>query len=824
MSQIHGSLRLRPTRIGFLVNPSDRASVRRIMRYCTCLWGGQFNPIIPVPKRMPAIWREGHHLTPSGIELADGYLRFFEPDVIVEASEGLAASLGFKAEEFGHIRDRILTLDDFAKCPEQRRPELTFGLNVFDVYRHLYDREFKFTRRIDSNFVWFKSGNASAFIEAAYGMFPEDEHFAYIRKGYIDAFEASELPANFKSVSRLWSDPLVTPFQLCGHSLRRNYSDHWHHTIFVVDSKNTYDLIDLWNIRQFKSNVIPVDVDSISDIVDFLRDKIERNYRPLPNNPNGIMIRTNIQFGRSISKNRARSIVKKHFSGLPEGSYSQQSWYEQIWTTYDDEDYAMRPSRVDLEASTARPELSVPENKDAIRFDALEPEFASDYGNYARWANVLSLSTYGRFPDLAFTFPSNHKTPNFPHIGIGDPVIVSREGLVFLQEYKSHSEFCGLVKGRDSIVKWLKLREIEASPSEAGRIAEQIIASVGQLRDVSILADSETVKTLNKMASKTEEPVSPASNWKAIIHKRSNRGHFGRIGLEDLTRANVLRLGLAVDCPNCEKSNWFSLDELNYTIRCQRCLNDFSFPQGDFGGDNSSPWRYRVVGPFTSPGYAEGGYTTALSIRLFSELLGLTDSSTITYSTGLDMQIAGQKLEADFTIWYQRRRGIQGSYDEPVTLFGEAKSFADEAFRDKDVSTLKALNRAIPGSFLVFACLKKQLSQKEVARIAKLAEWGRQPDSQGRPRAPVIVLTGIELFSDWLVSRTWEDIGGQHSTFSEHVTNRLDNLWTLADCTQQLYLGLPPYHTWLDTFYKAKFSRQKGTPRRGKDAKNKQKK
>lgn len=817
MPQIYGSLRLRPTRIGFLVNPSDRASVRRIMRYCTCLWGDQFNPIIPVPKRMPVIWNEGHRLKTSGIELAEGYLKFFEPDLIVEASEGLAASLGYNPDEYRYYRNRVLTLDDFARCPKQGRPELAFGLNVFDVYRHLYDREFKFARRIDSSFVYFKPGDASAFIEAAYGMFPEDEHLSYIRNGYIDAFDASELPANFKSVSRLWSEPCVTPFRLCRHALKRNYSDHWGHTIFVVDSKSTCDLIDLWNIRQFKKNVVPVDVESIPEIADFLRDEIGRNYRPLPNNPNGVMISTNIQFGRSISESRAKSIVKEYFSDIPKGALSLQLHYEQIWTAYDDEDYVMRPSRVDLEAASTRPELSVPEDKDAIRFETLDPEFASEYGNYARWANVLLLSAHGRFPDLAFTFPSNHKTPSFPRIGVGEPVIVSREGLVFLQEYKNHSEYCGLIKGRDSIVKWLKLREIEASPSEAGRIAEQIIASVGQLSDVSILADSETVQTLNKMASKTEEPVWPASGWKAIIQRRSNRRKFGKIGLEDLTRANILRLGLAIDCPNCEKSNWYSLDGLNYSIRCQRCLNEFPFPQGDFGGRNS-PWRYRVVGPFTSPKFAEGGYTTAFSIRLFGGLLGFSDSSTITYSTGLDMLVDGQKLEADFTIWYQRRRGIQGSYD-PVTLFGEAKSFAEEAFQEKDVSVLKALSRAVPGSFLVFACLKNQLSPKEIVRIAKLAEWGRQPDSLGRPRAPVIVLTGTELFSDWSVSKTWEDQGGMYSKFSDHITSNLDNLWTFADCTQQLYLGLPPYHAWLDAFYRTKFSRRNGSLRQGQDAK-----
>jgi hypothetical protein len=58
-------------------------------------------------------------------------------------------------------------------------------------------------------------------------------------------------------------------------------------------------------------------------------------------------------------------------------------------------------------------------------------------------------------------------------------------------------------------------------------------------------------------------------------------------------------------------------------------------------------------------------------------------------------------------------------------------------------------------------------------------------------RSPVIVLTGHELFSPWYVQQTWKDLGGLHQKFAEIPALRLDNLETLADVTQQLYLDLP---------------------------------
>jgi hypothetical protein len=61
----------------------------------------------------------------------------------------------------------------------------------------------------------------------------------------------------------------------------------------------------------------------------------------------------------------------------------------------------------------------------------------------------------------------------------------------------------------------------------------------------------------------------------------------------------------------------------------------------------------------------------------------------------------------------------------------------------------------------------------------------------------VIVFTGVELFSTWHIEQSWKDLGGQHAKFIEPPSVRLDNLWTLAEITQQLYLGLPHPHAHL---------------------------
>jgi len=50
------------------------------------------------------------------------------------------------------------------------------------------------------------------------------------------------------------------------------------------------------------------------------------------------------------------------------------------------------------------------------------------------------------------------------------------------------------------------------------------------------------------------------------------------------------------------------------------------------------------------------------------------------------------------------------------------------------------------------------------------------------------------LFAGWEIEHAWKDMGDPHAKFVRHPSVRIDNLWTLADITQQLYLGLPdPY-------------------------------
>jgi hypothetical protein len=254
-----------------------------------------------------------------------------------------------------------------------------------------------------------------------------------------------------------------------------------------------------------------------------------------------------------------------------------------------------------------------------------------------------------------------------------------------------------------------------------------------------------------------------------------------------------MRVGLSLTCPHCAKENWYSLTDVDYEVTCERCLNRFSFPQAGIKF-NESDWRFRVSGPFSVPQYADGAYATVLTLRLFNNTLNF-DRTPTTFATGLDIVSGTSKFEIDFAGWYTEGKKFWIN-PSPVFVFGETKSFGSEVFKERDVQRLKGLAEKFPGSYVVFSAMKSQLADIEKSRIRKFAEWGRVPQKNGEPRAMVIVLTGIELFADYRLKQSWEKLGGPHAAIVAHASVHLDDLWTLAESTQRLYLGMPTYWDW----------------------------
>ena len=789
------------------------------MRYCAAVWGGIYNPIIPVFRNPPKAWASEPFDRVRGIRVAKGYLRFFEPDVYVEAEKGLLELVGL-----GAVRDRltvypdVLTLDDLLK-PEKHKDwcEPAFGLNIQDVHDHLYRTDQQFKKRDRRENILVEADKSSGVAELIFGIFPTQKSVGYIARGYQNVFKPRTLSANPDSWKKVFMENAVTPLRVTGYRL--DTQRYWHHdaVIFVFDPRRPTDLIDAWNLRLEPNPVVPVPVDWFEALGDHIFDLVKSQHRRIQGNPQNLMHNATIEFSRSIPKPRAESLIKTLKPGLPAGALAVKFWRNRIWVDYRDKDFVHRDRRMIVTAGERGAKLQLDETRGLTStFQTLSPDFARRYGGGDhRWVNALTLSSHS--DPVAKVLPFNATDPSWPRLGLGgERVLVGSEGWIFAERFRDSSQWVEFLSHEAAVSGALARLGIQARPSEPGRIAKQMLDQLGGLWGVHLLADTETLTVLNKMAGgvrrrSTDGQIveetfnlraAPLKDWTDLLARRKQTKRLPEATLDDFTSKNMIRLGLETECPNCQAKNWTGLDIVDYEITCERCLKRFPFPQAHLK-DHNRNWCYRVVGPFSIPDYGRGSYSALLTLRLIGEF---NSSNEMTFSTAMALEFDNRQIEVDFLAL--RRAERHDLADAPAIIIGEAKSFGKEQLiKPQDLAKLKAVAAKLPAAIVVISVLRDHFLQSEKRILEPFVKWGRRLNADGEPTNPVVLLTSNELMFDHLLSATWTDLGGAYAKFGTYDYTR--NMQSIADATQQIYLGLPSFGLWQRSQWEKRMKRLK---------------
>lgn len=803
MTKISANVRLRPTRIGFLTSPNDLESIRKIMRVNTCLWGGRLNPIIPVMDTIPKLWKEDISPKLKPLDVTKGYIRFFEPDVYVEATKGLAEKLGLSSQL--EPTDSVVTLDEFLS-PEPNKPwaEIKFGSNMHEVLEHIYKTKQQFVLREPQESFLISPNPNNCGIEAMFGVYPTDIESSY----FVDAYRDVYKPTIAELTPEIWRRALlqngVTPLYATSDGL--TFERSWKHDLilFVFDSTNSLDLIDLWNLKLEPSPVLPIPVELINEIIDDVKMVLKDEFRSLPGNPNGVMHHSTIQFGRSISKQKARTLTESLIHDVPSGAMMFKYWKNPIWNENPSET-PRQFERLSVYAKEHGVEIQFePTKRNVSTFTTLTPDFSSDQSlSHHGWVNVLK---FDRLPtlDFATTLPFNALNRNWPRTLIGsDEVLIGKEGWVFQQNFSRSSEFIHMLSPQQAIVGSLRALGVDAVMSEPGNIAWQMLEQLEGPLGAHIIADIDTLKLLNNMAvslkrkSNAQDAVEESfsqrtasiKSWHDLLARRKQRQSHNHAEISQYTSSNIIRLGLETDCPHCLFVNWHTLTNIDYSIICERCLKKYDFPQASLR-DRNRNFTYRVIGPFSVPDYGRGSYSAILTLRLLA-LLG-DYSRNITFSTAMNLAFDKEKCEVDLIAWYSSRTyGFEHAV-APRLVIGECKSLGHgELITANDLTKLKLAATKLPNVIIIISVLRDHFTQKELKLLKSFAKWGRRRDSFNEPTNPVLLLTSTELIADFTLQSQWKKLGGRHAEFSKKASFR--NLINLCDITQQLHLDLPSF-------------------------------
>ena len=752
-------------------------------------------PIVPVSKRLPANWGDGSSM-PRPIDLAHGYLRFFEPDVLVQTQASQFETLGLGEDQSFGSR-RYHSLDEVVREETGMDPDLNVGLNMCDRYSHLFKTEFQFAKRVKPRILKFHEGTKAdtSFFEAAFGYFPKDGVLPYFNDVYRRTMDSEDAAPSAETWLEIVQKQAGYPLYYTCRDLNFQTGYGSDPSIYIFDPTKPSDVIDFWNFRIFTRNVMPVNSRWLPQSRHIIAEVIRRNYRPLPTNPNGVMIHSVVQVARSLNLESVISDLNLAEFELPERSCTFQDWHHEIWKAWDDEERFTRPVASVLSAVERDVQIT-PTGKERIivRFPTLAPEFDGGMvGVGPKWVNTVSVKQYTSKPDVALVLPSVgfEDRRHYPNLGTGEQ-FVSREGFVTFHQFAHDESHLELPSPTQAIKSWLASEGIETVSSDAGRVAEQVIKSVGGLGGANAFRDRSIVELLDKMARNRREYGDGSSDefgdrsasvneWLRVLEPLKKKSWGRWRTLDTLVERGMLQVGISLDCSHCTQTNWYSIDDVRTSIRCSRCVKEFSFPQGN---TKRASWAYRVVGPFATPHFARGGYTVALALRFLDD--GVGSFGQMTFSTGIELSKNGVTKEADFFAW-RSTDGVGLAPRNPVTLIGECKSLSIDSFKPEDINNLKELATLIPGAYLVAATMKNKLSADEILRLQDLARWGW---SQTMP-SPLIVLTGLELFGDGPFSNDWKEAGGRAEDALERY-RRISNFPTLAAATQEVHLTMDP--------------------------------
>jgi len=162
---------------------------------------------------------------------------------------------------------------------------------------------------------------------------------------------------------------------------------------------------------------------------------------------------------------------------------------------------------------------------------------------------------------------------------------------------------------------------------------------------------------------------------------------------------------------------------------------------------------------------------------------------------------ADKEFEADFGMLAEPSRFSHAS--SPHLIIGECKSF--NRFEARDFARAERAAVLFPGSVLCFCTFNEALDKKEIKGLTRLAKQGKKRMDVGKQMNPVLILTGRELFSEFKMNYFYSSYGDK-AGYARHVYMRND-IQELCEFTQQLYLGMPSHHEWLEEKRRKKLAR-----------------
>ena len=789
MASGYANVKLRPIKFAFLIPYNDTASLLQAIQLNTFLWGGVYNPIIPIYKSIPRNFPQHLKEHIRDKDYFQTYLNTFSPDFVVRLGD--CANQSFDKDS----SENISASDIFIGFETWRVPH--YGIGLFEVLNHFASDEYKYLQRNPKKLIVPTfSGRYSLFLSSVFGQMSIEINEIF-DKSYASHFESEHPDCSITTYTELLKSENLFLRRLTAYQINQIGNSP---CILYLDANKFIDIVDYWNLRALGFNVLPVAKQAINStslrqhVVDF----IEQNYKP-SHYPN-------ITLYESSSMNtfdfEAENFLKS--LGVPFRCPIRDNEIpkDKVHLSYLPllNDWAFNNSIKSRIRSPIVKESRVTIDNDTGQVKLLSPEFMFPTIRRAAFANDIELTTYQDEKMMAEVIPEGNNLVAICIGGIDFPEWRATKGkFTYLSHFSDWTFQLKLPLAEEVFFRWFQNTDFNTSISNAGRIGKQMLKSLGGVRGTWLLANEQIFDLIYqkfnyKNKRKTDGAEKNIDESKAVnyddlwasLQRIANQSEYYLYKnpqklFTKLLESQIIRLGIEVSCSFCNQPSWYSIDEIKYKVKCANCLENFILPT--HSPKNELRWSYRTIGAFSPATTHYGSYSALLTLRFFA----ITLRGKTTPIFGLEIKnknkLQSKIPEADLTLFFQEDFIFADKND---LIFVECKTY-NNAFKEKDLKTMQLLAEDFPNAFYVFATLEKELKPEEKKAISKFIRFLKRKEPK-KAIAQVIILTGTELYSEKAPPECWkENIESElNLVHAKFMNNKLS---ALTEFSQKIHLS-----------------------------------
>ncbi len=730
----------RTLRIGFCVRNNNIDDVIVASKLNTLLWGGAYNPIIPVG---------------APDELDHQLMRLFQVDVLIPIFESQEIKDFIEKYKWARFPLSYHTNSIFSEDAYQRDKKVVTVLDVSQIIRKLWDKDFKFIKTGNSNCAfpkWKQSDPDKNLFTLIFGEYPDEKLLFKYEENYKKALRAVEIKIEKAKSVPVKLATTISPIALTEHEIKQYGGRRIEAGIYVGDKNDFLDLVNFWNIRASGSYITFLSKTNSKRFLPYVRAHIGRITKP-SNFDKRPAVHVWFKGETEGDFKKVQTIIKplqnkNRLFGM--SSVSGHSW----------NGLNIIPNYNVLGEATALASVSAKYGKPRIGFQLLNnPVPKEQEKSFRHQYFVISVR-----PSVGVDF-SEYTTslPVLPDLNewyarqmVFDPfslrVVKTHLGktVALITEADTETIELSPINKFDVIKKVFERAGIVAEKSGAGLIAERLIALMdgitGSSRIFKITGVRKFIEETNPLHQKTKyEIVEKIRDDDSFKNFENEFGLKGRTPMttddvfETLIERNLIQTGIETRCPKCGIKTWINLKEVDEFYNCEYCYQKSKFievvePIEIKSGDevkkvDGTRWSYRLSGLLGRQDKQQGAIPVILTLQHLSNRLHAGHSENL-FSTALDLKFTenGKQEKAETDLVILDLAEIMRKDDIEI-LIGECKT--GQTISKEQIERLEKVKELVEKSgikcHLVFVKTKKGFSTSEINHFKKLYAKGTKP-------------------------------------------------------------------------------------------------